>query len=75
MLADIKPGSNFCEAVAAFSYPLNSFNLELFRECCLLVHKHLFHLLNLRVSGVYKTRGDSEFVFFIIADFFNEPSN
>jgi hypothetical protein len=59
VLADIKPGSNFCDAVAAFSYLLNRLNLEFFREPCLLVHKHLFYLFKLRLSGAYKTRSDS----------------
>lgn len=38
---------------------LDSFNSEFFEEPCLLVHEHLFCLLKLRLSGVYKTRGDS----------------
>jgi hypothetical protein len=58
VLADIKLGRNLCDAVAAFSYLLNSFNLEFFGEPCLLVHEHLFFLLKLRLSGVYKNRDD-----------------
>jgi len=59
MLADIKPGLNSCNAVVAFSYLLNAFNLEFFWKSWLHVHKHLFYLLKLRLSGVWQTRSDS----------------
>jgi len=39
MLADVKPGRNFGDAVGAFSYLLNLFNLEFFWEPCLLLCK------------------------------------
>lgn len=60
MLADIEPGSYFSYTVTAFCDLLDSFNSEFFGEPYLLVHNHLFYLLKLRLSGVYKTRGDSK---------------
>jgi hypothetical protein len=67
VLADIEPGSNFCYPVTTFSYLFDSFDLEFFGEPCLLVHKHLFDLLKLRLSGVYKTRGDSSIQHYLAA--------
>jgi hypothetical protein len=59
VLTDTESGSDLSHPVTAFGHLLYSFNLEFFGEPCLLVHEHLFFLLKLRLSGVYKTRGDS----------------
>jgi hypothetical protein len=61
VLADIKPGSNFRDAVSAFTHLFNGLNLEFVRVPCLLASKYLFYLLKLRLSGICKTWGDSRF--------------
>ncbi len=52
-----------------FGHLLYSFNLEFFGKPWLLAHEHLFYLLNLRLSGVYKYRGDSTLAHLPIPEF------
>lgn len=54
MLTDIEPGCYFSYTVTTFGDLFDSFDSEFFGEPCWLVHKHLFDLLKLRLSGVYK---------------------